>query len=229
MIFQYIYGILLSVEKIDIVYEDDICLVINKASGLAVQGGQGIGTSLDSILSVSRSPRPLLVHRLDRDTSGLILVAKNKQAAADFSVLFGNNSGKNRIIKRYIAICKGQPAEKKGSIFLDIDIRGSKKKSETIYRVLSVSHESEYSMLELELKTGRMHQIRRHLSKTGTPVLGDDKYGDFALNRKLKKTINLRHLLLHASYLFIPKMPNGKSLEINAPFPEYFNIMEIKK
>ena len=92
-----------------------------------------------------------------------------------------------------------------------------------------------FSVLELELGTGRMHQIRRHLSLTGNPILGDDKYGDFAANRKLRKSMNLKHLLLHASGLVIsvlaaaaegrsspPVSGGGPDLNLKAPLPEYF-------
>jgi len=191
--------------------------VINKPSGLAVQGGKGIGVSLDSILSGTWPQRPLLVHRLDRDTSGLILVAKTKTAAQRFSRLLGEERA---VIKRYLAVCKGKPAPPEGVIRAELAIRGTVKKSETRYRLLSV--EGEFSLLELELGTGRMHQIRRHLALMGNPVLGDDKYGDFNLNHQLRKTMKLRHLLLHASQIIIPETADNTRLELSAPLPEYF-------
>jgi 23S rRNA pseudouridine955/2504/2580 synthase len=208
--------------------------VINKPAGLAVQGGKGIGVSLDSILAAraaaakaaaSGTQRPLLVHRLDRDTSGLILAAKTKEAAAGFSRLFGNGAGKKSVVKQYIAICKGVPKQPQGVIMLDIAVNGKAKESETRYRQLSVLAGGAFSMLELELGTGRMHQIRRHLAMTGNPVLGDDKYGDFSLNKMLRKTIKLRHLLLHASRLIIPQTPlTGANLDLTAPLPDYFYL-----
>ncbi|MDR2576418.1 MAG: RluA family pseudouridine synthase [Treponema sp.] len=204
--------------KLDIVYEDDSYIVINKPAGLAVQGGKGIGVSLDSLLTQSRSVRPLLVHRLDRDTSGLILVAKNKTAAAVYSSLLRHRS----VVKRYLAICKGKPAQAEGIISLDLEIRGMKKKSETSYRVIE-SFKDDFSILELELGTGRMHQIRRHLALTGNPVLGDDKHGDFTLNHLLRKTMKLNKLLLHASQLIIPETQDNPRLDLSAPLPEYFN------
>jgi 23S rRNA pseudouridine955/2504/2580 synthase len=85
---------------------------------------------------------------------------------------------------------------------------------------LSLSGDLEFSCFELELGTGRMHQIRRHLAMIGNPVLGDDKYGDFSLNKNLRKTIGLKHLLLHASKLIIKSEDN---LNIQAPLPEYFS------
>jgi len=195
--------------------------VINKPAGLAVQGGKGIGISLDSILTQTWPQRPLLVHRLDRDTSGLVLVAKTKAAAAEFSrLLRGEGADGKAVIKRYLAVCKGKPAQPEGVIKADLAIHGAVKKSETSYRLLSGTEE--FSLLELELGTGRMHQIRRHLAMIGNPILGDDKYGDFDLNHKLRKTMKLHHLLLHASSLIIPQTPDGVRLDLTAPLPDYF-------
>jgi len=210
--------------RLDIVYEDSSCIVINKPAGLAVQGGKGIGVSLDSLLTQSRQTRPLLVHRLDRDTSGLILVAKDKAAAAAYSLLLGGEKagGHRAVVKRYLAICKGRPAQGEGIISLDLEIRGMKKKSETRYRLVE-SFKDDFSLLELELGTGRMHQIRRHLAMTGNPVLGDDKHGDFTLNHLLRKTMKLNKLLLHASQLIIPETPDNPRLDLSAPLPEHFN------
>jgi 23S rRNA pseudouridine955/2504/2580 synthase len=209
--------------RFDIVYEDSSCIVINKPAGLAAQGGKGVSVSLDSILAQNWPQRPLLVHRLDRDTSGLILVAKNKTAAAVYSrLLGGDRAGPRAVVKRYLAMCKGKPAKGEGVISLELEIRGMKKKSETRYRLIE-SFKDDFSLLELELGTGRMHQIRRHLALTGNPVLGDDKHGDFTLNRQLRKTMKLNKLLLHASRLIIPETRDTPRLELEAPLPEYFS------
>jgi 23S rRNA pseudouridine955/2504/2580 synthase len=220
--------------RLDVVYEDSSCIVINKPAGLAAQGGTGISASLDSILAQNWPQRPLLVHRLDRDTSGLILVAKDKAAAAAYSRLLGggvraeNTSGNatrgghRAVVKRYLAMCKGRPARDEGIISLDLEIRGMTKKSETLYRLIE-GFKDDFSLLELELGTGRMHQIRRHLALTGNPVLGDDKHGDFTLNHLLRKTMKLNKLLLHASRLIIPETQDNPRLDLSAPLPEYFN------
>jgi 23S rRNA pseudouridine955/2504/2580 synthase len=209
--------------RFDIVYEDSSCIVINKPAGLAAQGGKGIGVSLDSMLAESRPQRPLLVHRLDRDTSGLILVAKDKTAAAVYSRLLGGTAdGHRAVVKRYLAMCKGKPVRGEGVISLELEIRGMKKKSETRYRLVE-SFKDDFSLMELELGTGRMHQIRRHLALTGNPILGDDKHGDFTLNHLLRKTMKLNKLLLHASQLIIPETPDNPRIELEAPLPEYFS------
>ena len=216
-------------KEIPVLYENPCCMVLNKPMGLPVQGGEGIRFSLDSILSEKIKPRPLLVHRLDRDTSGVILVARTKEAARDFSALFANSG---TIKKFYLGICFGviEPAE--GTINLSLDVRGKgrgriKKESETYYKLLSSGNlgETLCALLELKPGTGRMHQIRRHLALIGHPLFGDDKYGDFALNKKLKAQLGLKGLCLHASRLVIPHLPGllPDGLDVTAPLPETFS------
>jgi 23S rRNA pseudouridine955/2504/2580 synthase len=174
-----------------------------------------------------------LVHRLDKDTAGVILVAKNREAAARFSAIFsgkgssafsareGDGKPESRgCIKQYRAVCAGNPPSA-GVIQYSLDIRGAEKPSRTRYRRLGGN--GEFSLLELELDTGRMHQIRRHLAKIGHPVLGDDKYGDFALNKVLAKTRGLKRLLLYASRLVIAGEGAGFSLDVRVPPPDYFS------
>ena len=211
-------------KQIPLLFENEYCMVFCKPAGLAVQGGEGVGTSLDSILKESFSVRPLLVHRLDKDTSGVILVAKNPEAASVFSGVFqGKQAG---MLKQYIAVTSGIPDPKEGVIRLDLEIQGKIKKSETSYRLLEHGNLSSipFSVMELEPGTGRMHQIRRHLMYIKHPVLGDDKYGDFSLNREIKKYTGQKRLLLHAYRLKIPPLrpvlPDG--LDIKAPVPDYF-------
>ncbi|MDR0312430.1 MAG: RluA family pseudouridine synthase [Treponema sp.] len=212
--------------NIPVLFENDDCMVLDKPAGLAVQGGKGVSVSLDAILEESYKTRPLLVHRLDKDTSGLILVAKNKEAAAFFSSLFDRGQkrqgGIAPIAKQYLAAVRGIPEPKDGVIRLDLNINSREKKSETSYRLLA-SLNQDYSLLELELGTGRMHQIRRHLAMIKHPVLGDDKYGDFALNKLLRRTMGLKRLLLHACRLKIAPcrlLPQG--LDLYAAAPDYF-------
>jgi 23S rRNA pseudouridine955/2504/2580 synthase len=213
-------------QKILPVFENEDCMVFNKPAGLPVQGGAGIGVSLDRLLAERWTPPPLLVHRLDRDTSGLILVARNREAAARFSRLFAGDRGTaspgagGGIVKRYWAVCAGRPDPPEGRITGSLPIRsgsrrGAPQQAETRYRLLR--HGGEFSLLELRLITGRTHQIRRHLAREGNPILGDDKYGDFALNRRLRREQGLKNLLLHAGELCIPGLP-----ELHAPPPPYF-------
>jgi 23S rRNA pseudouridine955/2504/2580 synthase len=214
-------------KQIPLVFENDYALILNKPAGLSVQGGEGVKTSLDSLLSQNYQPRPLLVHRLDKDTSGLILTAKTREAAAAFSALFAGGESRpvpaegRGIRKQYLAVCSGSPQPAEGVIRASLDVRGKKRESQTSYRLLSAVEN--FSLLELELGTGRMHQIRRHLMLIGHPVLGDDKYGDFALNRSLRKQ-GLKRLLLHAFRLVIPPLPPflPQGLDLRVPPPEYF-------
>jgi 23S rRNA pseudouridine955/2504/2580 synthase len=220
-------------KNIPVLFENEECLVLNKPPGLPVQGGAGVGRSLDSLLGELRSPRPLLVHRLDKDTAGVILVAKNREAAARFAAIFSGkgpaglspgetdrNPGGRGLVKQYRAVCAGSPPSS-GVIQLALDIRGTEKPSRTRYRRLAGN--GEFSLLELELDTGRMHQIRRHLAQIGHPILGDDKYGDFALNKALGKTHRLKRLLLYASRLVITGEAAGFSLDVSVPPPDYFS------
>jgi len=209
-------------KNIEIISENDFYIIINKPAGLAVQGGKGVKTSLDALLAEIRTPPPLLVHRLDKDTSGVLLAAKGSEAAALFSGLLSNK----KTVKTYIAVCSGCPEKKEGVINDELYIHGKLKKSETRYKVIKNGKIEQaddssinYSILEIQLGTGRMHQIRRHLAMIGYPILGDDKYGDFKLNKYLHKTVGLKRLLLHASRLVINEQFN---IDVTAPLPEYF-------
>jgi 23S rRNA pseudouridine955/2504/2580 synthase len=198
-------------KNIPLLFENDLCFIFNKPAGLPVQGGQQVRVSLDSLLAQEYSPAPLLVHRLDKETSGCILVAKHQNAAKLFTHLLSSATPR-AIIKQYKAICASRPVSDTGIIDNDLTVHGSVKQSETRYKLIASN--GDYSLLELEPGTGRMHQIRRHLSFVGTPVLGDDKYGNFPLNRELR----LKHLLLHATRIAIPDM----AIDVTAEPPEYF-------
>ncbi|MDR0409534.1 MAG: RluA family pseudouridine synthase [Spirochaetaceae bacterium] len=211
---------------VEILYEDDDCLVINKAAGLPVQGGCGAEVNLDAILTALYKPRPLLVHRLDKDTSGVILTAKSSAAAAYFSRAIAGGQAR----KRYLAICNAPRMRRdaastqsvgvgEGTIDSDLTQKGAKKAAVTHYRRLA--RNGEYALFQLELGTGRMHQIRRHMAQSGQPVLGDGKYGDFSLNKRFRKESGVKQQLLHAVNLVLPRQ-NGGILEISAPLPAHF-------
>ena len=225
-------------KNIEILYEDNSVIVVNKPAGLSVQGGKEVKTSLDKILAQIREPAPLLVHRLDKDTSGVLLAAKGREAAALFSRMLSQKTK-----KLYIAVCAGHPEKEEGVITQELFIHGKMKDSITKYKTIkegeisiSQTHTSaqentskteqstvKYSVLEMELGTGRMHQIRRHLAMIGNPVIGDDKYGDFSLNRKLKKH-GVKRLLLHAARLTISGEIN---LDVRSPLPECFSVFGV--
>jgi 23S rRNA pseudouridine955/2504/2580 synthase len=212
-----------------VLYEDGGLLIINKPAGLSVQGGKGTGISLDELLARDYHPRPRLVHLLDRDTSGVLLTAKTQAAAARCAAFFDRSV--QGLTKRYAAVCAGILPEK-GAITGTIEVKGRELPARTNYTRLDVFSkppealrfpgDSPFSLAELVPATGRMHQIRRHLAGMGHPVLGDDNYGDFALNRELKKHCGLRRMLLHARSLYLPDPLIRGGREITAPLPDYF-------
>ena len=213
---------------ITVLFEDENLLILNKPAGLSVQGGKGVGTSLDSLLAQNYKERPLLVHRLDKDTSGVIITAKNKRSAASCSALFSDPGQKLK--KTYLAFCAGI-LDEGGTINEKLIIKGRELKAQTSYNckgtmVLTGREKSEdsisVSLAELLPSTGRMHQIRRHLAQSGHPILFDDKYGDFALNKRLKKMLGIKRLLLHALSIYLPPLLVNGGLTINAPLPDYF-------
>jgi 23S rRNA pseudouridine955/2504/2580 synthase len=207
-------------KRVTVVFEDETLLVLNKPSGLPVQGGSKVAASLDVLLSKDYSPAPLLVHRLDQETSGLILTAKTKDAAAEYSRLLREG----RVEKRYTALCAGA-APDRGHIRETLSIKGRDLPAETAYvrtaqGTLPLPDKVPCSLLEITPSTGRMHQIRRHLAGRALPIVGDSKYGDFPLNKALRKAAGLQHLLLHASGLSVPR--GGGCLILSAPLPEHF-------
>lgn len=200
-----------------ILYEDEEIFVISKNSGLAVQGGANIKHSIDVDFADEIGQKIFLVHRLDKDTAGLMIVAKNPAAAAKWTKLI---SGKT-VKKEYIAICAGTIEPKKGIICEKIVQHGEEKKAVTNYEV-EKEIETEcckLSQIRLLLETGRMHQIRIHLAKNSCPIAGDDQHGNFKLNKQLKKTLGIKKLLLASVKLTVPLQSKNQVFEI--PLPEY--------
>lgn len=215
----------LKMTDIEIVFENEEILVINKPSGLAVQGGKGISHSLDKDLPLLTGSKIHLVHRLDMDTSGLLIVAKSPFHAAKWTKLIGGKS----VLKEYVAICAGRFKKQSGTIETPVIQHGEEKNARTHFCLLG---EKDYeiegekiilSKVRLKLDTGRMHQIRIHLSKEGVPVLGDDKHGNFRINKLFKKNLGVKKLLLCAEKLTIPV--DGKPLQISIEIPDYMNLV----
>lgn len=201
---------------IPIIYQNEEIVIINKPQGIAVQGGQNIVHSIDKELPLQLGFPIYLVHRLDQETSGLLLVAKTPFYANKWTKLICEKSVK----KEYDAICIGCPKQLKGELKTTIEDHGVKKSALTFYQVIkswtvdcktSTTQDSEtqiqkvvLSHIHLTLSTGRMHQIRIHLSKAGYPIAADDKYGNFKINKLLKKNTNIKRLQLVSSKLTIP-------------------------
>ncbi len=195
---------------IPIIYQNQEIFIINKKAGMPVQGGEKIAHPLDEELAKQVGQKVYLVHRLDKDTSGLMIVAKSPQAANKWTKLIGSKEVK----KEYIAICAGSLKEKKGEISEDIIQHGQTKRAVTHYQVekeWTIEREEEaipMCRIRLLLETGRMHQIRIHLAKQGCPIAGDDQHGNFKLNKVLRKAAGIKNLQLYSVKLVLPL--NGK-------------------
>ena len=210
-----------------IVYEDDRFMVLNKPSGLAVHGGSGVSYGvIEAMRSLRPGDRELeLVHRLDRETSGCLLISKRRSALRILHELMRQN----RVDKRYLALLAG--SWRKGSRVVDLPLRkNTLQGGERVVRVDAEGKPAETrfhrvqrfrkaTLVEVELITGRTHQIRVHSAWIGSPVLGDQKYGEDSANR-WAKSLGLNRLFLHANSLSLHWPGEKRPIEITAPLPE---------
>jgi 23S rRNA pseudouridine955/2504/2580 synthase len=213
-----------------VIHMDSSVLVLNKPSGLATQGGSGIREHVDALLEhlqFGKKQRPRLVHRLDRDTSGVLVVARTASAAAALSESLRRRDGQ----KIYWALTKGVPRPARGTIksalakemqghiekmsTVDRDVDGAKD-AITDYVVLGHAGQ-EFAWVAVKPVTGRMHQIRVHLASIGTPIVGDFKYG--GANARGRGDIDNK-LHLHARSIDIAH-PDGGRLQVTAPLPDH--------
>lgn len=217
-----------------IVYEDDAMLVLDKPAGFAVHGGSGISRGVIEQLRLERPKAKFLelVHRLDRDTSGVLLLAKRRSAL----VALHKAIRENKTDKRYAVLVAGEWKDAKKRVTLDlqkyvlpsgerrVNVVTDKAKdkfneaqvSETIF-YLKQSFEG-YSLLEAKLITGRTHQLRVQLAHLGFPIVGDDKYGDFELNKKLQKK-GMKRMFLHSIETKLQHPISNERLRLIAPLP----------
>ena len=210
-----------------ILHMDEHVIVINKPAGLAVQGGKGVGQSVDSLLdglTFGKAERPRLVHRLDQDTSGLLVLARTAAAARKLTAAFRERTTE----KVYWAVCVGVPPAREGRFDQRLGKSGGAgqermradeegKAAVTLYRVLDTTGK-QASWLELRPVTGRTHQLRVHCALAGVPILGDGKYGGQAAF--LDSVADAKRLHLHARSLKIPH-PGGGTLAAEAPLPPH--------
>jgi 23S rRNA pseudouridine955/2504/2580 synthase len=218
---------LLAAMEASIVFEDARLLAISKPSGIASHGGSGVSFGVIETLRALRPGQPLeLVHRLDRDTSGLMVLAKKRSALTELQALLREDHGAG-IEKRYLALLLGRLPD--GTLSVDaplhvglrqggerhVQVNASGKPSLSHFKVIERIGGQSYC--EVRIETGRTHQIRVHARHLGHPVAGDDKYGDEAANRRLRDKAGLRRLFLHASTLSFA-LDGGKTpYMLNAP------------
>jgi 23S rRNA pseudouridine955/2504/2580 synthase len=219
-----------------VLHEDAHLLAVDKPAGLAAHPGTGItGATLveeaRAYLSVPADLppgefRPSPAHRLDRETSGVVLVAKTRRCMVRLTEIFTSGEG---VRKSYLALAKGKMPRPEGTIDLPLSEHEQTSRSKasrgvnfqeatTHYRVLSSMREA--SLLSLRIETGRTHQIRRHLEAVGHAVAGDPRYGDFAFNRLARVRWGLRRMFLHAWRLELPHPLEKRTLRLEAPLPD---------
>lgn len=214
-----------------IVFENEHILIINKPPGLAVHAGSGVDYGVIDAMRLLRPADDIeLVHRLDRDTSGCLLLALHRQALLEMQVILQNRS----ISKKYNAVVKGSWPLKlteithalikthlsNGERRMRVDDSGK----QALSRITVLHNGKLYSLIQVELVTGRTHQIRVHCQAEGHEIAGDDKYGDAGFNRAMRKH-GIRRLMLHASSLELPQGKYTPEVVINAPLPAEFELL----
>jgi 23S rRNA pseudouridine955/2504/2580 synthase len=214
-----------------IVFEDTHLLVIDKPCGVAVHGGSGVSYGVIEQLRAARPDAKFLelVHRLDRETSGLLLIAKKRSALTNL-----HDQMRDGVTdKRYLTAVAGDWTNKRQHVRLPLHkyttadgerrvvVQAGGQESHTVFNLKRKWQH--FALLEAELKTGRTHQIRVHLSASGFPILGDEKYGDFGLNRQLQKASSergaLKRMFLHAYQITFTHPDSGQPMTLRAPLP----------
>ncbi len=218
-----------------VLHEDADVLVVDKPAGLAAHPGTGIegATLVEMARAYLKTPgdlpatefKPSPAHRLDRETSGVVVVAKHRQAMVRLGETFTDGEG---VRKTYLALVKGKMPREAGTIDLPLSEHEQTARSksvrgvnfqEALTRWKVVSAGRELSLLSVNIETGRTHQIRRHLEAVGHPVAGDRRYGDFAFNKLARQRWGLRRMALHAWRLELPHPGTGAPLRAEAPLP----------
>lgn len=211
----------------NIVFEDDALLVIDKPAGFAVHGGSGISRGVIEQLRLERPKAKFLelVHRLDRETSGILMLAKKRAALVQLHDAIRNN----QTDKRYLMLVHGDWTEKKKRVILPLHkyvlpsgerrvaVKEDGQQSETVFYLRKSF--GEFSLLEAQLVTGRTHQLRVQLVHLGFPIAGDDKYGDFAVNKAMQKR-GLKRMFLHSAETSLRHPVSGEKLKLIAALPQ---------
>lgn len=216
----------------NILYEDEACLVINKPAGLAVHGGSGIDLGLVEAMRAMRpnERRLELVHRIDRDTSGCLLLARKRTALAALQ-----DQMRQRLTeKRYLALVKGRwsrylrevnaPLLKTTLPSGERIVRINKQGKSALTHFTVMEYFSQVTLIEAQLETGRTHQIRVHCQSQGHPLVGDEKYGDDEFNQGFKKR-GASRLFLHAKTLGFRSPATGEKVVVEAPLPPELQLV----
>jgi 23S rRNA pseudouridine955/2504/2580 synthase len=204
--------------NLEVVFEDEALLVINKPAGLAIHEGKTVSKRESLLGFLERRYResavqPRLVHRLDKDTTGLLIVAKSPQIGDDLTNVFKTGD----ITKEYLCLIVGRLPWNEGKIDFPLPGReGNPVRALTQYRVLK--RFTETTLVRVTIETGRLHQIRLHFAKLGYPVVLDDQHGDFGFNKRFRKKYGLKRQFLHAASLKVKYA--GKLREWAAPVPK---------
>lgn len=214
-----------------ILLEDSHLLVVDKPAGVAVHGGSGVSYGVIEQLRAARPQAKFLelVHRLDRDTSGILMLAKKRSALTNLH----EQIREGELDKRYLTLVRGDWQNSRQHVKLPlfkystpdgerrVRVQSDGQPSHTVFNL--VRRYGEFALVEAELKTGRTHQIRVHLASIGFPIVGDDKYGDFALNKSLQKAdgarIAFKRMFLHAYQLTFTHPETGKPVTLKAELP----------
>lgn len=209
-----------------VIYEDDALLVINKPAGFAVHGGSGVSRGVIEQLRLERPQAKFLelVHRLDRETSGVLLLAKKRSALVQLHEAIRGN----QLDKRYLMLVHGHWTEKKKRVELPLQkyVLASGERRVAVQEdgqpSASIFHLRErfekFSLLEAQLITGRTHQLRVQLAHLGFPIAGDDKYGDFSVNKETQKQ-GLKRMFLHSFETVLRHPVSEEKLKLTAPLP----------
>jgi 23S rRNA pseudouridine955/2504/2580 synthase len=197
-----------------VIFEDDHLLAIDKPAGVAVHGGSGVSFGVIEQLRQSRPAAKMLelVHRLDRETSGLLLVAKRRKTY--LALVQGEWPPSKKVIDQPLHKYLLADGERRVKVVAKDDPDGMR----AITLVKVSGHHRGFSLLEVTIKTGRTHQIRVHLASQGHPIAGDDKYGDFELNRQLVKD-GLKRMFLHAWRLRFTHPATAQPVSLECPLP----------
>lgn len=206
---------------LSILFEDRSILVVDKPPGLAMHPGKGVQvvTLIEGLLSYGNSKgfKPRLVHRLDKHTSGIVLVAKTPLSARNLTESFR----KREVTKRYISLVKGTSISEKGTLQDVADGTEEKLSFKVVKRY------SDCSLIAVHLLTGRKHQIRRQTADRGFPVVGDNVYGDRNFNRRFRENFGLRRYFLHCEQITVNHPVTGEKLSLSSPLPQDLqNVLE---